>query len=87
MNDKEEILAAIAANQKSIDDLAAAMAADFSKTEVRFQKMEDRQLFLERKIDNRFDLLERMMTENRIQDAIANQELGVRLTKLKTAGA
>jgi len=83
MNENQEVLTAMAegfaAMQRHVDE-------KFGRIEERFQKMEDRQLFLERKIDNRFDLLERMMTENRRQDNLAAQELGVRVSNVETAG-
>jgi len=74
-NDKDEILAAVAEG-------FAAMQAHIDE---KVQSLEDRQLFLERKIDNRFDLLERMMHSDRQSDRDAARELAVRVSKLETA--
>lgn len=68
-------------------EILAAVTAGFEQFEARFLAMEERQLFLEQKIDNRFDLLERMMHTDRRQDQVRIKELEVRVAKLEAATA
>ncbi|MEL7282605.1 MAG: hypothetical protein AAGK79_19795 [Pseudomonadota bacterium] len=72
-------------NETDTDKILAAVAAGFEQTEARLKVIEERQLFLEQKIDNRFDLLERMMHTDRRQDQTRIQELEVRVAKLEAA--
>ena len=72
-------------NETDTDKILAAVAAGFEQIEARIKLIEERQLFLEHKIDNRFDLLERMMHTDRRQDQTRIQELEVRVAKLDAA--
>lgn len=72
-------------NETETDKILAVVAAGFEQIEARLKVIEERQLFLEQKIDNRFDLLERMMHTDRRQDQIRIQELEVRIKNLEAA--
>lgn len=81
-----------------IDELASSTAHSFNhlqddfgflREEVnaikhRMDKAEERQLYLEIKIDKRFDLLESIMNTNRKQDRDELKSLAVRVTKLES---
>ena len=74
------------------DELSAATANGFARTEERLEdferrleKIDERQSYLELKIDKRFDLIENMTTTNRRIDRDETKTLDVRVTNLETA--
>lgn len=83
--DKDEILAAMAAGFNQIELRFTKIDEQLAHSRQRIDKLEERQLYLELKIDKRFDLLEGMMMTNRREDRDTIQALDVRVTKLEQA--
>ncbi len=64
-------------------DLMDAIVKGFADVQASMSSLREEIHFLDRKLDNRFDLLERMMQEHRSQDRNEVRELATRVASLE----